>query len=40
MTLLSGHRNAKDTGTGRDEGRQARMKLPNQLREKRWTLKQ
>lgn len=33
--LLSGHADAKGKGADVEEGRQARMKLPNQLRETR-----
>lgn len=38
--LLSEHTNTKDTGKGREKGKQARIKIPNQLRETRWVLKQ
>lgn len=38
--LLSGHTSSKDTGKGREKGKQARIKIPNQLRETRWVLKQ
>lgn len=38
--LLSGHTNTKDTGIGREEGRQAWIKIPDLLRETRWGLRQ